>query len=1112
MTSGQDFFADGQVVEAETFARLACDPARSVLVEACAGSGKTWLLVSRLLRLLLAGVKPEELLAITFTRKAAQEMRERLLLLLHELALATDARIVALLLERGLSEAEASEKITLARALYGRVLSSSQALAVDTFHSWFMRLLQIAPLASGVPHGFVLVDNATELRDEAWLRFMQSLNDLSNADLRDALMTVYEIAGDWTGKDMIDAFVDRRAEWWVASAAGDPLDGLRDLCGDDGVHDARLTLWDDQALQSRFLRIASSLGKGTKTQQQTASALEQAMSAGASVDAFQSIAAIFLTAKDQPRSLTITQAMRQVMTEEASALLQSEWIALADVLVTLKKRSQDRSVIRLNEALAIIGNACLEHYQAIKADRRMLDFSDLEWHAWRLLTRSDHADYLHARMDARYRHILIDEFQDTNPLQWQIVRAWLDAYGEDHQRPSVFIVGDPKQSIYRFRRAEPRVFESARVLLRSQGATDLKTNLTYRNGKNIVTVLNQAMQGNTLYQAQATRSSSDGMVWRLPLVRADVPELASTEGTEGFTLRDPLQVFPTEEDDFRRQQEGFIVGCALQQARVPRDARAPAWADMMILVRSRTHLIAYERGLRDAGVPFVSSRGGGLLDALEVTDMIALLRWLTMPSDNLALAQVLKSPIGGASDDDLIELARSGEGHWWQRLSSLFENTSQSEITEDQSKVSQHNTLSPALHRLVPLLRDWQHASASLPVHDLLDKIMHQGQLAQRYASTLPASMRAQVLGNLDAFIALSLEVDAGRYPSIARFIDTLRRLKRGSDQEAPNEADIDASADAVRIMTIHGAKGLEAEIVVLMGSNHSDSSRDHLGVLCEWPQDALAPTHFSVFGKSAARGWARESLFLQEEHFRQQENWNLLYVAATRAKTMLIVSGVHSGKNEAGVVAGSWYEKLLHADEVMPEFTAKQSLVTDEVFVLDLFDPPELPPAEQKAGTKDTEFTREGSLLHLLMERLTETSVWPVQVPAIRVVAQWLGCSMVQSAVVCEQARQILTSTTLEQFFDPHRFVFARNEMELIHEGELIRLDRVVMLDDALWILDYKRNYFEFQQADYQAQLERYRQACLLLFPGVRICCGLITVDGKLWDLDAPSEQMASA
>lgn len=1110
MRTAQDFFADGQPVDATTFTSLACNPSRSVLVEACAGSGKTWLLVSRLLRLLLDGAKPEELLAITFTRKAAQEMRERLLLLLHELALASDTQIVEHLILRGMSGADAREKMPMARSLYARVLSSPTPLAVDTFHSWFMRLLQIAPLASGIPHGFSLEENLSELRDAAWLRFMQSLNQPSLSPLRDALMTVYEIAGDWNGKDMIDAFIARRAEWWVASDVGDPLDTLRDLCGDDAVRDARLTLWDEPEVMNRLLHVASCLGKGTPTQQKTASALEQNISAGSSLAAFQAIATIFLTAKDQSRALTATKPMLEAMSEDAIDHLHSEWAALSALLGTMKKRSHDISVMRLNEAIATIGNACLEHYQAIKAERRTLDFSDLEWHAWRLLTRSEHADYLQARIDARYRHILIDEFQDTNPLQWQIVRAWLEAYGDDHQRPSVFIVGDPKQSIYRFRRAEPRIFESARALLKTYGATDLSTSLTYRNSQRIVDVLNLAMQGNPLYREQATRSDNDGGVWRLPLVTASVPRLEVAEA--GFTLRDPLQVFPLEEEDLRRQQEGFLVGCALQQARRLSDGGVRPWSEMMILVRSRTHLMAYERGLRDAAVPFVSSRGGGLLDALEVTDMIALLRWLTMPSDDLALAQVLKSPIAGATDQDLILLAGSGQGHWWQRLTQWHATYAAEETRDDERGALHPDFPSPALMRIVPLLCDWQHASTTLPVHDLLDKIMHQGQLVQRYAVSVPASLRAQVLGNLDAFVALSLEIDAGRYPSITRFIDKLRRLQRGSDQEAPDEADIDASADAVRIMTIHGAKGLEAEVVALMGANHSDSGRDKLGVLCDWPQDARRPTHFSVFGKTASRGWARESLFLQEEAFRLQENWNLLYVAATRAKALLIVSGIHSGKEDPGVVAGSWYEKLLYAEAFAPDLIAPDNSEAEQSWRLDVFDPPRLPPPVRKASDEETEFTREGSLLHLLMERLTAAGQWPVTLPAVRIVAQWLGCSIEQSTLISQQAEKILSSSSLAQFFDPGGFEFARNEMELVVDGELIRLDRVVMFRDALWILDYKRNYFEFQHADYQAQLARYRQACASLFPGVSIYCALITVDGQLWVLDSADPQMASA
>ncbi|MGB4346089.1 MAG: UvrD-helicase domain-containing protein, partial [Burkholderiaceae bacterium] len=153
-----DFLADGQPVAIQTFVRIACDPGRSVIVEACAGSGKTWLLVARMLRLLLAGAEPAALLAITFTRKAAQEMRERLLALLSDLALQDDSTVLNLLMERGLDEAAALASLPTARGLYQRVLSGPGGMSVDTFHSWFARLLQIAPLSSGVPHGYALED------------------------------------------------------------------------------------------------------------------------------------------------------------------------------------------------------------------------------------------------------------------------------------------------------------------------------------------------------------------------------------------------------------------------------------------------------------------------------------------------------------------------------------------------------------------------------------------------------------------------------------------------------------------------------------------------------------------------------------------------------------------------------------------------------------------------------------------------------------------------------------------------------------------------------------------------------------------------------------------
>lgn len=1083
MTTGQRFI-NGDPVTAEQFVSVAADPSRSVLVEACAGSGKTWLLVSRMLRLLLEGAQPAEMLAITFTRKAADEMRDRLLRLLRQLALEiNDDQVLDALMQRGLSAAQARHYLPRARQLYADVLASPHGVSVDTFHSWFIRLLQIAPLAAGIPHGLTLEESVTEIREATWLRFFKSLSQPENTHLREALMTVYAIAGDGGGKDLLNEFLDQRAEWTIVCEHEDPQQQLITLCGEDGERDARLSFWSDQHLVSLAMRVARILGAGTEKQKIHADEIIQMLGADPSLESFERLCNTCLTKSGEPRSMTITKAQRASLAETDLDSFPSDWASLCEALIKLRARSSEMTVRQLNLAVFTVGAALIDHYQAVKADQRKLDFADLELQAWRLLSDSEHAAYLHARIDARYKHILIDEFQDTNPLQWQIVRAWLDAYGHDAQRPSVFIVGDPKQSIYRFRRAEPRVFQAARELLRPFGAVDLRTSITYRNAAAIVAVLNQTMNGNLLYAEQATASTAEGAVWRLPLLRE---QNSSSPQSEEFSLRDPLSQPPVELEDLRRENEGVQVGRALHQARqqFSQSGQALSWSSMMILVRSRTHLAAFERGLRSVGIPFISSRTGGLLDTLEAGDLIALLRCLSMPADDLALARVLKSPIGGCTDEELVELAIDDRyPHWWQRL--------QQHVAEQ--------TASTAAIRLHALLLRWLAYSSYLPVHDLLDRVIHEGEVLQRYAVAASPEMRAQVLGNVEAFVALSLALDAGRYPSIARFLEHLRRRQRGSERDAPDEADVDAATDAVRILTIHAAKGLEAEVVVLMGANHSDAGADRAGVLCDWPQDAPAPVHFSVFGKKAERGAARERWFAQEEAFRQQENWNLLYVAATRARQLLIISGVHTGKDDAGgVKSDSWYERLLSVPEFEPAPVSSSQLDVNCEFALSLFQPAtfSLPTAVIES---DNQATLEGKRLHALMERLTQAGTWPIVMPSTQRAARWLLCTESEAHVVCEQAARILSSTELQRFYDPVQYSYAHNELELVHNGEWMRLDRLVVFEDALWVLDYKRSLLEQQKTAYWQQLERYRAACLALFPGKPVHTALITVDGQL-------------
>ena len=1086
---------DGHPVSAAEFIQVACSPQRSVVVEACAGSGKTWLLVARMLRLLMAGTAPSELLAITFTRKAAQEMRDRLMQLLRDLALLPEPEVNALLLERGVPSAELAHALPLARGLFDRVLASPQALSIDTFHSWFARLIQLAPLASGVPHGFTLTEATGELAADAWTRFMQILNEDAHVETLQALQRLYELVGDGNAGKLLDAFASKRAEWWAAAQHGAPLAWLQQLCGEDGVTDARLGLWDDAELVARLQTLAWLLGQGAKPNQERAMALETALSDGPAVTHFQQLVTQFWDDAGKPRGNNhrrgkLLQAIETNLGENSADAFEREFLSLGNALLQLQRRSAEANVLAVNQVLFTVGTLYLDCYQGLKAEQRVFDFADLEWQAYRLLSDETHAAYLHSRLDARYRHILLDEFQDTNPLQWSIVRAWLNAYGSDGNAPSVFVVGDPKQSIYRFRRAEPRVFAAAQTLLAAQGAAVLRTNQTRRNGAEIVALLNQAFVGNPLFSPQTTLSSERGMVWRLPLIRQQQSEQGAPLG---MILRDALTTALEEEEDARRRDEGRAVAHAIRRGKKELEARnggSLRWSDVMLLVKKRAHLRAYETALREAGIPFVSDKRGGLLESLEIADLIALLTFLITPGDNRALAHVLKSPIVGVDDDTLILLAQQPGADWWSRLQRL--------------------AVGGELPASVGLLGKWLAIAPRLPVHDLLDMILHDGELVARYAASVPALLRSQVVGNLEAFTELALNLDAGRYPSLPKFIDALRAMQRAAQSDAPDEARIDAGLDAVRILTIHSAKGLEAEIVVLLDANHSEPARDDVGILCEWPQSADAPTHFSAYGRAAERGAARDALFAEEMRHRVQEDWNLLYVAITRAKQLLIVSGVADKRKTQpdGTVEGSWYARLMDIDEVQIDATDSGLVPPCEAaFDWPIFAPLVTPPALATSvlgNLVSTPEIEEGIALHALMERLTQRHDGPLPVPEAATVARWLNCPIGRAAVVRNQAATILATPALQRFFDPTAVHFARNEMELLHDGELLRFDRVVQLADALWILDYKRNVLPSERTAYAAQLLRYRRAAQSVFGGQRIRTALITVDGGFEEFDA--------
>jgi ATP-dependent helicase/nuclease subunit A len=783
-------------------------------------------------------------------------------------------------------------------------------------------------------------------------------------------------------------------------------------------------------------------------------------------------------------------------------------------LYCLERQIEEHAYAFNRDAYRVL-QAFLEHVEKFKAARRQFDFVDAEWRVLQLLRDEAAAAFLQVRLDARYSHVLLDEFQDTNPLQWQILLAWLGAYS-DAARPGVFMVGDPKQSIYRFRRAEPRLFAAAASFLESHfAAARCSLDITRRNAQPIIDVVNALFLGvpefEPFREQQSLVGSVPGRVELIPLCEDQETGERSGQSCDG--LRDPLTEAASEVVDLRRFKEAAGVAERIQQmvgsweiedidASGTAKSRPMRYGDIMLLTRSRTKLAEYEKALVAADIPFDAASRGGLLATLEARDMAALLEFLVSPVADLQLAQALRSPIFACTDEDLLCLAARKEATWWLRLQALVESNAGD--GRDAAEVA-----TPRLRRAASLLGDWLKAADRLPAHDLVDRIFHQGEVLARYRLAVPPAVRAGVEASLQALLLLSLDLDGGRYPSLPRFIDELRELQAADAGDAPDEGAIESAvavsaseSGRVRILTIHGAKGLESPLVWLLDANAAPRAAETWDVLVDWPPQSVSPQHFSFYGRADGRGKARQPLFENQSAAAAREELNLLYVAITRARQVFIASGI------AGTPGGaetpyrrlqSALEKLggsgcrLHGvglpqangDGVVAAVAAKLNEPVVEVLPL--------PRLGERRRVPDAG-ERFGILLHASLERRTGKSArdgW------------WRdsGFDDAEYKQVMPVAERLLATPALQRFFDSACYRRAWNELDVSgSDGALRRIDRLVEFDDALWVLDYKSSGMATPRIDaYKAQVADYCAAVAAVFSERPVRGALVFSDASL-------------
>lgn len=1053
----------------------AANPDKSILLRASAGSGKTKVLIDRIVRLMLNGADLKSIVALTFTKKAANEIQERLLNRFREYVIADENDLRKKLIE--MTDFEPSqEDCNRARVLYEEMLDDYAGLQVGTIHSWCQGLLNRFADEANVDPSFVVIEDTDELWEEAVAKLEKELSSDKTAlaelaklgkkpgSVRDKLKEVL------SNRVKIDRWSDRVAS---QNNVAVPLENRTNLL-DELIADLLDNVYGKDGIrkQSEVFAFAKNCAVQLKNDLSKLEDVESANPTGGFIktmaefrNTIDSIAelddndpeilsrlkALILIKKGTLRAISGRAPNKELRSEVFNKICKDSLLAFAlfDIIIIVEK-----NIIQLNYGLRAV-----DIYDSLKARDRVLDFHDLERKTRELLHGDfDLSQWIKYRTDCGIKHFLVDEFQDTNRVQWDILQPFMDEIICAEDDRTMFLVGDVKQSIYRFRGACPEIFgEVASKYHDITEQLNLPTN--FRSTKLLVDATGEIFQKNIL-----SALLPDGEI-------DNVKQLPFRNGTPGEIIYHAI----AEEGELDQRREAIanhtanIVQQLLETGFAPRD--------ILILSRTRTAIKYYEEALRDIGVPFVPSGRGALAETCEVNDILNLLRWLMYRDDNAALAGILRSPIFRFSQTDLQELLSAklrSNKTLWEELSALKKQWPE----------------------CVELLNSWLECAGNSSSHSLLRTIF-KNDLLDRYEAALGEQSRYNLLRLFD----LALEHDNTKFPTTRGFIDKIEQsaLRKNQDEGTLPET----TKGRLQILTVHGAKGLEAPAVLYVDAAspiREDESEAHLITENDMHPDCgpvitgIKKIHRQPAGDVKTN---LSQIVVAAQKKNEKEEANLLYVAMTRARDVLHILGSKPKQKGATSQLG-WIaqtEELADWDDS----TDSSELEKPEISFSDtpmVWSPPDTAAArievnnpsatdgtdDKNIDDKENENRLEhkkqaairGTRIHLLLELATQNN----QVP---------------TGDDCEsqEAARVFNNPELQWIFNTEN---GHNEIPFIHnnkDGKQVYgiIDRMIIEDDTIHIIDYKSNKVDDKSIDikvdyYKPQMEAYKSALENIYP----------------------------
>ena len=1110
---------------------LASDPAVHAALSASAGTGKTQVLTARVLRLLLKGARPESILCLTFTKAAAAEMANRIGARLAAWVRLKDSKLGTDLLNLGESNDPRTRE--RARQLFARVLDCPGGLKIQTIHSFAQGLLSAFPAEAGIVPGFQPIEGRAE--QELVRRTLAELLAVAEANANEALIRDVQCLSRRLGETGAVEYLQACARKAEAMRALGPSEGIEPLIRQlmnlpaESVEDYIAHHCGDDRFDCDLLHAVATANRkwGAQTGLGHAEVIERwmALTPIERAAALPQLRKVVLTEKGTLR-VSAGQAKAEPHYEAHAGRLA---VLIAELL-----RLQNGARLAADIAAGLrAGQAFAEAYAHAKRAAGVADFNDLiEW-TRSLLAQPGMGEWVRYKLDRQVDHVLVDEAQDTNAAQWEIIERLVEEYfsgsSEAERRTrTLFMVGDFKQAIYGFQGTDPERFREAREMFKRRAQDlsesdaaahfrDLSIAASFRSSQPVLDVVDAVIQtvgpGALALREpppphRAHHSQRPGSVelWH-PFAVEESPD-ESDEGEERWiSLRDRRYAEALAERIKRLVEEAPYLAST---------DRPLTPGDILVLVRSRGELASLIVGrLFAAGVPAAGVDRLHLHEPLAVQDLLAAVKFAVQPNDDLSLACLLVSPLIGWDQERLRELAYARKGSLWRELRQRA------------------GDFGDAHEPLAELLRIADFTPPSRFLETIFSGPM-QGR--RRLYSRLGMAARDAI----DELMNSALEFERNETGSLDRFLSW---FSRGT---VDVQRDPGQPANEVRVMTVHGAKGLEAPVVILADATGDPArlGRTPLTVDIEVENAGVAPL---LRPKKDERCPPFEEIILAEERRDLEEHMRLLYVALTRAADRLIVSGVRPKEKKDGSdprPANSWHRIVEQAMLAIPSSLAEDhvalrygsdarrsgrvrdkvelSVVTVPEWARSAAPPEARPPrplapsaiaVDDETAPPPSDSMRaaaqRGTWIHQLLERLPA-----VEASARSAVAdRWLerSAGVADAALrqeIVGQVCAILSDPRFAALFGPGSLAEAPLAATL-PGGRVIAgtVDRILIDEDQVSVIDFKTGRVPADEAaipnSHRTQMSAYVDALRVIFPGRRVSAALLYTAGpKLFEL----------